>query len=645
MPLTKEQIKILSDKATQQKNKKTGLTAEQKKLLLQKAEQRKVGGAISQISGITPLNQSTKLTNQQPKIDQVKKNSSLISKVGGEIAKSFLTAPARVLTSVANVGETMGDLGRAGGAYITGDKQKALKLIGEAGADISESRNFPIVGKVKPVGLGGGYRAAADILGTGGDIGTSLIGGGTAGKLATGLTRKTLGTVAKEGSKIGLKTGVASEMAQVLQRIGKKEEKGVQQELANVVLSGLVGATAGGTLGVGSELTKRIGKVAVREITPITKFLEKKTGKEIGKKLFFEEMGTRVKDLGIDEKTLKIAKKSGDDFKKDALKIIDQTIQRKENSNVATPLQTTIGKKLEKDLGRILSLKDRAGQSLSKAKKALDLSKDEVDLTSVSNKFMKRLVNSKVKVDEKTGKLDFRGSDIAQGGASQDVKIIEDIFNFLKPTNGKTMKKASDLVNFRTRTLAEEKLYKARNELTRGEGLLSSVDSDLLRLLRPKSKEYYDSTVEFAKTASLIEKFRKLLGDEYANEEIVTGKLGDFSRKLINRYSTDTKGKLKDLYTTLRFFDKTVDPNKELQKISDLVDLSDIVEKAVGKAPASSITGVIARGGEETVKAIADPKQAIISGFAKAIRSTIGKTPEEIEKQKIQVLKNLFKIK
>lgn len=639
MPLTPEQRASLMNKAKMlNQPQKGGLTQQQKDSL----NRKKTEMSVSSVVGLSPLTSSTSIKPQVNTVD-AKPSESLLKTAGKAIASSILTAPARALTNVANVGETVYDLSRAGVSSLKGDKEKANKYIAEAGKDIEKSRTLPIVGKVKPVGISGGLRGVADIIGTGADIGTSLVGGATGGKAIGTIGKQSIGKITLKTGKIGLKTGITGEASQLLQRIGKKEEGTAVEELGNIALSGILGVGVGAGIGVSSELAKRVGKVLVREIKPLSNIIEKGTGYKIGNRLKTEEMLGRTKDLGIDEKVVKLADKSDESFKKDALKIIDQTIQKKADSNVASPLHVTVGKKLEKDLGEVLSLKERAGQGISQAKRIIEKDKKEIDVSSVANKFIKRLKNSGVKIND--NKLDFKGSDIAQGSA-QDTKILSDIFDFLTPDkDGKTIKSAKDLVNFRTRTLAEEKLYKARNELTKGEGLLSSVDSDFLRLLRPISKEYYDNTVNYAKSSKILNDFKKLLGDQYADEEIVQGKLGDFSRRLINRYSSDTKGKLKDLYVGLHSLGKNIDPNKELQKISDLVDLSDIAEKAIGKAPASSAIETVKSGSEQALKAVIEPRQAVVEGFKKAVQSTFGKTKEEIEKEKIKVLKTLFKLK
>lgn len=202
------------------------------------------GGGSSE----TPEQRIQRLRGETPK----KQDSTLVT-----IAKGLASSFVKTGVTAYNTGSALIDAGQAAFDKATGDEAGYRRNLNEAAMNADKERNVPGMGKVAPVrinlfaakdgkiGYAGDEKfrtGLKDVVGTGAELASNLIGGGAAKNIAkTGLR-----TVIKEGAKTGLKlgaeTGALYEGGRALQ-----EDK----SLVDVAKRAGGGALAGGVLGAG----------------------------------------------------------------------------------------------------------------------------------------------------------------------------------------------------------------------------------------------------------------------------------------------------------------------------------------------------------------------------------------------------------
>lgn len=579
----------------------------------------------------------------------IKKNEpSVLVNLSKEITKSIAKPFLRTGLTAVQGAKAQINLGKALADTIKGDKKGASQSLSKASRSIGGKVILPFFGEVKPINVKGGLVSnISDIGSVGLDIGSNFVGGGSAGKAGKQVIKDGLGQAFKTGAKTAVLPSFGLAVSDTLEKKGSGKKISFGDEVVGIGAKTLGGTALGGLIGGGVGLA---GKVAKKTISDVSDFLPKKIIEAPKTKMLIdtikkEELAKEIQKKSIPKYISNISKRVDDSSAKDFSKIIDQSIALQSNPNAVRPLEITAGKQINKGLEEILGLKKRAGQEIGKVEKYLMENKDVIDLTDVSNKFVKKIQNNGVKIGQ-NGKLNFNGSSIPD---TKDREIIEKIFNYLRPDKkGEVKRNASSALRFRTKTLAEEKLYKAKNELTKGEGLMSSVDSALLKkigAIKEVGKDYFDNSVKYAKTSRVINDFKKIMGDEFTDDDLVKGKLGEFSRKLINRNIADTRGKIKQLYDVLGQYNPKINPNREVNKISDYAVFSNYLENELKVAPKSSAVNVVEEGSKKALEYATQPQVSFTRDFLNAGLKLFSQNPELEQKQKIELLKKILKIK
>lgn len=579
----------------------------------------------------------------------IKKNEpSVLVNLSKEITKSIAKPFLRTGLTAVQGAKAQINLGKALADTIKGDKKGASQSLSKASRSIGGKVILPFFGEVKPINVKGGLVSnISDIGSVGLDIGSNFVGGGSAGKAGKQVIKEGLGQAFKTGAKTAVLPSFGLAVSDTLEKKGSGKKISFGDEVVGIGAKTLGGTALGGLIGGGVGLA---GKVAKKTISDVSDFLPKKIIEAPKTKMLIdtikkEELAKEIQKKSIPKYISNISKRVDDSSAKDFSKIIDQSIALQSNPNAVRPLEITAGKQINKGLEEILGLKKRAGQEIGKVEKYLMENKDVIDLTDVSNKFVKKIQNNGVKIGQ-NGKLNFNGSSIPD---TKDREIIEKIFNYLRPDKkGEVKRNASSALRFRTKTLAEEKLYKAKNELTKGEGLMSSVDSALLKkigAIKEVGKDYFDNSVKYAKTSRVINDFKKIMGDEFTDDDLVKGKLGEFSRKLINRNIADTRGKIKQLYDVLGQYNPKINPNREVNKISDYAVFSNYLENELKVAPKSSAVNVVEEGSKKALEYATQPQVSFTRDFLNAGLKLFSQNPELEQKQKIELLKKILKIK
>lgn len=206
-----------------------------------------------------------KFGNEQP----AQKKKGFLRSVAEGIAKPF----AQVGVAATNFGESVVDLAR-------GD----IKGANEA---LSKERNVPLLGKTKPFATGketaGG--AAKAVLGTGLEIGSTIVGGGGVGAVGKSTVKGLAKQAAKQGAKFGATTGAFSSIGQELQNenstLGSTIKAGLGGAASGVVIGGALGG-ATGAVGAGVKNTlnrakNKVSREAFEIIEPELTLLEKQT--------------------------------------------------------------------------------------------------------------------------------------------------------------------------------------------------------------------------------------------------------------------------------------------------------------------------------------------------------------------------------
>lgn len=183
------------------------------------------------------------------------------------VAKPF----AKVGASVLNIGETVGDLGRAGVAALQGDKEKASELVSEANRDIRQERSFGYLGNARPVGISqttgqdlSPGRTALDVAGTGAEIASFAVpaSGAVKGAKTVGqVGLRALPRVAADQAALGAAAGVLGGAGQEAQ----KEDATARSIAGAGAFGGAVGAGIGAAIPTAGALargaTNTIGRI------------------------------------------------------------------------------------------------------------------------------------------------------------------------------------------------------------------------------------------------------------------------------------------------------------------------------------------------------------------------------------------------
>lgn len=186
------------------------------------------------------------------------------------LIKGIGTGVARTGVTAYNFLSGLGNLGQAGYDAITGDKAGAQRNINEANTATHAKRTLPIFGELAPVGDTGNLRTdIKDIIGTGLDVGSLVIGGGEA-KAGTELFKDTLKAGVKTGLRTGAVVGGAGSAGRALQ-----EDKGALDVLKETAVGTLGGAAFGGVLGAGGAV---LGAGSRAGRTAIDNLIEKSSG-------------------------------------------------------------------------------------------------------------------------------------------------------------------------------------------------------------------------------------------------------------------------------------------------------------------------------------------------------------------------------
>lgn len=264
-------------------------------------------------SGITP--------ERKAQLDQIIAQSKMPGQA--EQKPGFLETLASPFTKAAttaqNVIRSVGDLGSAGIATISGDKAGAQKFVQQAGQDINAERSYGPLGKSYGIGQNqttgeqmGTARGIADILGTGAEVASYGIGGGGGVNAAKAGLKGLLIDSAIQGSKTFATVGGLTSLGKGLQ------EGQYGTELVKNALKGTAGgAVAGAILGPATEalvhgvpavarfgLAKASGLQPKTIETALTRGAELKAAnvsrETIGTKAknAFDNLGQKISDVG-----------------------------------------------------------------------------------------------------------------------------------------------------------------------------------------------------------------------------------------------------------------------------------------------------------------------------------------------------------
>lgn len=163
------------------------------------------------------------------------------------------TGVPRAAVNAYNLTSSLGTLGAAGIAKLTGNDEMANRFVREAGDEAVKVRNVPFLGKLAPVGSSGDFgKDVKDVVGTGLQIGSTIVGGGAAG----GAAKTGLRTLAKEGLKEGVKIGAATGASYEGGR-ALSDDADALQILERTLVGGLGGGVIGGAVGVASPILSR----------------------------------------------------------------------------------------------------------------------------------------------------------------------------------------------------------------------------------------------------------------------------------------------------------------------------------------------------------------------------------------------------
>lgn len=203
-------------------------------------------------------------------IPEAPKGPGLFTRIAQGIANPFL----RTATNAINFAEGTAKL-------IGGDVQGANEAS-------TKTRNFGFLGKnIRPVGVkeDGQFMKtgefARDIAGTGLEIGSNLVGGGTAGSVGKATLKGAIWQGTKAGFKGGLLGGAMSAGGQALQ----DTEKTAGQVVGSTIKGGLLGGALGGFIGATAPLASSGLRSLYRTVNPTTKTLLTsaiKPGKNLG---------------------------------------------------------------------------------------------------------------------------------------------------------------------------------------------------------------------------------------------------------------------------------------------------------------------------------------------------------------------------
>lgn len=196
-------------------------------------EQRKKElDAIARQQGLTP-------------VDPKQERQSIL----GSIARDFATPFARAGVNAYNLIGSVGTLGAAGIAKVAGKDDMARRLVIEAGDEAVKVRNVPFLGDLAPI------TTLKDSIGTGLQIGSSIVGGGAAKNIAGAGLKTAIKQSVKEGVKFGASTGALYETGRAL-----SEDKNALETLQSFI----VGGTLGGGFGAGAGVALPLAGAAIR---------------------------------------------------------------------------------------------------------------------------------------------------------------------------------------------------------------------------------------------------------------------------------------------------------------------------------------------------------------------------------------------
>lgn len=179
---------------------------------------------------------------------------------GGEsVVESIANPFLKFGSSLLGIVQASGDLGAAGLSKLFGDDKKANEFVKKANEALSKQRDFGVLGKTRAIGIDekgkqmGAVDYAKDVIGTGAELGSYIVGGGAASGVKAG-AKASLGALMKQGAKAGIQVGVVGGGLSSFGSEIRKQEATIGSVLRKTAAGSVIGGAAGGVFGAASEV-------------------------------------------------------------------------------------------------------------------------------------------------------------------------------------------------------------------------------------------------------------------------------------------------------------------------------------------------------------------------------------------------------
>lgn len=578
------------------------LTPEQKKQMIREA--LGLDKAFSGASGAsgTPNDVEAEIKRLEaltaPKPEREGALKTLVKGLGTGIARAGVTAY--------NFSSGLVDLAGAAGRKLAGDDEGAQEFINQAAKDTKAKRTLPIFGELDPVGNTGNLRSdIKDIIGTGLDVGSVVVGGGAGGQAL----KTTLKESVKQGTKAGLRYGSlfggASEGGKALQ-----EDKGALDVLKDTAKGVVGGAVFGGALGAGGAAlgaaagsASRAGKTAIENI--IEKYSPTlKTVKNVGKglaekakegvrktqgfadrveinaaekqaaRLEFDALPAQIKDAatkGVLPRDAQLIAGATPTEKK-LMSSLRDTAEAFEKDRMSTPPSELFGQEFSK---RVTALKDEVEKAVStldeivrkSGNKKLDTGATADNIIQ-SMQSVKGLEGIKFKAD---GTLDFSGTTLSSSLTKSERKALNSAL--------KDALRRKDTFNAHK---YRQELFEELGGRTRAgikttdtaDAGLEAIRKGLSKSIGGVAKGYEDANQKVAELLGIKKQIQNIFGNsKKGSQDIFNLKAGVLLRRLTSNAKSgqDIAGIIRDLETVLE--GKGIKFDTSLLKVQEFINL------------------------------------------------------------------------
>ena len=374
---------------------------------------------------------------------------------------------------------------------------------------------------------------------------------------------------------------------------------------------------------------RAIQTIAKEVINP--EFAAEQAGKRVAKRtLSFAR--TEAPKIGLPDSIINTIKNANPETKVKMQEIFKVSNQATTSKLAPRPIEV-VGRQLVKEANTLQSSKNRIGGLLNKEKQALRGLAQDIDTSSVRNRFQRQLGQQGVKFND-IGEITSYGKGIMNKG---DQKQIAKVYEFIsKPRS------VESVVDFNVGLFDELNLQKQALKISRADALTASVRKSLKKKVGVVSPELNNLQTQYAEVTQALGNFSKAIGaSKYTDDSIKNIRASELARRLLNRNTGRQTQVIKDLLkANAKIEGKGELVSRKFASLQRQIELSDVLEDILNIAPSASFKKEVGKGITQAADVALDfvPYGSTI----KSVSRMFGLGEKPLRKEQLKLIQDLI---